>query len=369
MKQPSRTHRNQRLSRNPHRQQQVLEVTLQADKERRIRMRHNAVLFVKVIALAALSAGVWVGAQQALRRLIWENHFFYLSQLHVTTDGALTRDQILAAAGVVEGRNIFLYDLGKVRAALDKLPQVDRVEVDRTLPNQIDIEINERQPIAWIAAPGDIDPTASEHSFLVDKRGYVMRTRKLLQEYYSLPIITGVETGNLEPGRKVTDYEVQAALKLLQLTNDNTRWQIGSVDVSKGYCLVATDREHAKITFGLDNIDEQLATLYRLFEVIEPAHQIRTVNLFVQRNIPVTYVEPGAPDGADADSTPPPIAASDQAKPGDKATDKTSTGKSKADPKDNKTSAKSSSTPSPAKKSESTSKFIKKPFRAQANGQ
>ena len=30
-----------------------------------------------------------------LRRLIWENHALYLSDIRVTTDGTLTRDQIL----------------------------------------------------------------------------------------------------------------------------------------------------------------------------------------------------------------------------------------------------------------------------------
>src|SRR5262249_50899415 len=155
-------------------------------------------------------------------------------------------------------------------------------EVDRTLPNRIDIEVTERQPIAWVAAPGDSDPTSSDRSFLIDGRGYVMRTHKLLPDYYSLPIITGVETENLVPGQKVTAFEVVAALELLRLNSDNTRWQVRNIDVAKRYCLVVTDRAHARVTFSLDHIDHQLARLYRLQEIIDPSREIRTVNLFVE---------------------------------------------------------------------------------------
>ncbi len=57
--------------------------------------------------------------------------------------------------------------------------------------------------------------------------------------------------------------------------------------------MVVTDRTHAQITFGLDDIDKQLTKLNRLLEYLEPQHrEIQTVNLIVERNIPVTFFEP-----------------------------------------------------------------------------
>ncbi len=403
MKQAPRPYRNQRLFRpKQRRQQHLLEVSLRADKEREIRIRRAVAIIFKVVLFAALSVGVWRGTKEGLRRLIWENRSFYVSDLRVTTDGTLTREQILTTGGIVEGRNIFLLDLTKVRAALDALPQVERVEVQRTLPNRIDVEVTERQPIAWIAAPGDTDPTASDRSFLIDARGYVMRTRKLLPDYYSLPIITGVETENIVPGKNITApivptsrepdgsvavlrqaimaSAVHSALEMIKLNADSTRWQVRSIDVSKGYCLVVTDRSRAVITFALERIDQQLTRLYRLLDVIEPTHrEIQTVNLFVEHNTPVTFNDPHPEEPVPPVGTPPTKA--DPAKPADKsataAKDKTAKEKSsgatatpipvkRAEAVTPKKTKSKDTTPSTVKKTDAVS--VKKPFRLQANG-
>jgi len=394
MKQAPRPYRNQRLFRpKQRRQQHLLEVSLRADKERELRIRHAAALIFKIVIFSALAVGAWVGTKQGLRRLVWENRTFYLSDLRVTTDGTLTREQILTTGGIVEGRNIFLLDLAKVRNSLDALPQVEHVEVQRTLPNRIDVEVTERQPIAWIAAPGDTDPTASDRSFLIDARGYVMRTRKLLPDYYSLPIITGVETENIVPGKRltapvapsvresdgsvavlrqgITAATVQAALDLIKLNADSTRWQVRSIDVSKGYCLVVTDRSRALITFGLDNLDKQLTRLYRLLDVVEPTRkELQTVNLFVERNTPVTFTEPPSEEPV------PPVGAAPAkpdaaAKPGTNAGNKPS-GASTPMPVRRAESVASHATPAKTRSKDSGKKTgneaLKKPFRLQGNG-
>src|SRR5256885_604870 len=69
-----------------------------------------------------------------------------------------------------------------------------------------------------------------------------------------------------------------------------TRFQIREIDVSKGYCLVVTDRNHSRVTFGFDNLDTQLQRLEQFLIYSEDAHrELATVNLLVQRNIPVTF--------------------------------------------------------------------------------
>ena len=259
-----------------------------------------------MILVAGVIAGIWIGGREGLQRYFWHNPALFLTEFNAESDGTLTKAQIMTTAGVRKGENIFLTDLAAARQALDKLPQVERVDIQRTLPNRIDITITERQPIAWVVSKNDIDPTASEHAFLADARGFVMKSRKLLPTYYHLPIISGVETENLVAGQKVTTMEVQAALQLLQLNADSTRWQVRNIDVTKGYCLEVTDRNRALVTFGLDKIDGQLTRLYRLLDYLqnqEPKQDIRTVNLFLERNVPVTFVEPVEPDPITPETT------------------------------------------------------------------
>jgi hypothetical protein len=72
-----------------------------------------------------------------------------------------------------------------------------------------------------------------------------------------------------------------------------TRFQIREIDVSKGYCLVVTDKNHSRVTFGFDNLDLQLRRLEQFLIYSDDAHrEIATVNLLVQRNIPVTWAKP-----------------------------------------------------------------------------
>ncbi|OLD27778.1 MAG: hypothetical protein AUJ04_03235 [Acidobacteria bacterium 13_1_40CM_3_55_6] len=87
--------------------------------------------------------------------------------------------------------------------------------------------------------------------------------------------------------------EVKAALELLRLSTRSfmqTRFQIREIDVSKGYCLVVTDKNHSRVTFGFDNLDTQLQRLEQFLIYSDDAHrELATVNLLVQRNIPVTF--------------------------------------------------------------------------------
>jgi hypothetical protein len=54
--------------------------------------------------------------------------------------------------------------------------------------------------------------------------------------------------------------------------------------------MIVTERSRAKITFGLEKIDDQLDRLAAVMEHVESSNrEIQTVNLMVQRNTPVTF--------------------------------------------------------------------------------
>ena len=40
-----------------------------------------------------------------------------------------------------------------------------------------------------------------------------------------------------------------------------TRFQIREVDVSKGYCLLVTDKNHTQVMFGFDQLEKQMQRL------------------------------------------------------------------------------------------------------------
>jgi cell division septal protein FtsQ len=294
--------KNVRVSNKRMRQHQhLLDVTVRQSKERLRRARTIFFGAFKVVFIIALIVGSVVGIKEALRRFVWENPDYLLSDITYRTDGTLTREDVLKSAGVVEGVNIFKLDISAVRDAIAALPPVDRVEVQRLLPNRMTIRIVERNPIAWVTNRADEDPITSERAYLIDAHANAMKPRGPRHQFIHLPMISGFPVENLADGQRVTDYKVQAALELVRLNADNTRWQIKNVDVATGYSLIVTDNRRIKLTFNLDGLAKQLSRLDALFTRLgDREKELQTVNLFGERNTYITYqppvIDPTAPE-------------------------------------------------------------------------
>src|SRR2546421_8249479 len=117
--------RNQRVS-NPRqrKQQHLLDVKVRARKATQHRNRRVLVFMSKIVLAAAVCSGSVFGARVAMRRFFFENPDYRLAMIDVQTDGSLLRDQVLKAADLREGENIFQVNLAQVHHVLQKLPQV-----------------------------------------------------------------------------------------------------------------------------------------------------------------------------------------------------------------------------------------------------
>jgi len=297
-KQPRTGNRRVSTSRQ-RRQQHLLDVKVRAHRVSHHRNRRILLVVSKILLVIAVCAVLYYGVRTSLSRFFFDNPDYRLSTIAVRTDGTLQRDQILKAGGLHEGLNIFSVNLARVHDRLQQLSQVDEVQVERKMPNEIDINVTERKPIAWITSEKAVtDPFASDAAFLVDARGVLMKEKKLLPEYLALPLITGCSSEALVPGKTVDSLEAKAALELLRLTTTSfmqTRFQIREVDVSKGYCLLVTDKNHTRVMFGFDHLDVQMQRLEQFLVYSDDSQrQIETVNLLVARNIPVTFARPAS---------------------------------------------------------------------------
>ena len=292
--------RNRRISNlRQRRQQHLLDVKVRSRKVTQHRNRKVLVALSKLVLVAGFCVAVYLGALEGAKRFFFENPEYQLKTIEVQTDGTLQRDQIVEVADLHEGENIFKINLARVHDRIQQLPQVDDVQVVRKLSGEIDIRVVERKPVAWLTSEKEFsDPFVSDAAFLVDARGVLMKQKKLLPEYLGLPLILGCSSESLEAGKVVESSEAKTALELLRLSVRSfmqTRFQIRDIDVSKSYCLLVTDKNHTRITFGLNNLEEQLQRLEQFLVYCDDSKQeLETVNLLVQRNIPVTFTRPPA---------------------------------------------------------------------------
>ncbi len=287
--------RNRRVSNmRQRRQQHLLDVKVRSRKAAQHRARKALAVLSRVILLAAVCAAIYAGTREAARRLFFENPDYQLKTIEFQTDGTLQREQILNAADLREGENIFRINLGRVHDLIQQLPQTDEVQIMRKLPSEIDIRVVERKPIAWITSEKEIsDPFASDSAFLVDARGVLMKEKKLLPEYLGLPVILGCSSESLEVGKVVESSEAKTALELLRLSARSflqMRFQIREIDVSESYRLLVTDKNHSRVTFAYNDLETQLRRLEQFLVYCDDSKQeLATLNLLVQRNIPVTF--------------------------------------------------------------------------------
>jgi cell division protein FtsQ len=303
-KPPARNQRNS--SRRQRKHQHLLDVKVRSRAASRHRTRAVLACISIVLLVATAAGGIVYGGREALRRFFWQNPDYNLAEISFHSDGPLTRDQALEASDLREGVNIFTVNLSAARKGLMALPQVERADLERILPNKISIDVAERKPVAWVTGKEDADPSADPGAYLIDHNGILMRMKTQVRDYYHLPVICGLAVENYEEGDTVDLPEVRAALQLIHLVGENpARYQVRSIDVSKGYCLVVTDERHAAITFPLDNLEVELNRLGLLYASVDAdKREIQTVNLLVQRNVPVTFVPPPDTSGTDDDSTP-----------------------------------------------------------------
>src|SRR5262249_553808 len=292
--------RNRRLSNTRQRRQQhLLDVKVRSRRATQHRVRSAMGVLWKILLLAGLCTVGYVGTREAAARLFFANPDYQVKTIELQTDGTLQREEVLKAADLHEGENIFSVNLAQIRDRIQQLPQADEVEVVAKLPNEIDIRIVERRPIAWITSETEItDPFTSDAAFLVGRRGVLMKQKKLLPEYLGLPLILGCTSESLEAGKVVESPEAKAALDLLRLTVRSflqTGFKIRKIEISKIYLFVGTDKNPGRVIFGLNDLEKQLRRLQVFLDYCENTKQeLKTLTLIAEQNIPVTFTTPAA---------------------------------------------------------------------------
>src|SRR3984957_9008648 len=133
-----------------------------------------------------------------------------------------------------------------------------------------------------------------ESAHFANRGGMLLKTKALAPEYLGLPLIIGVDLSNCQAGQPLERDDVKAALDLIRASTEilQGRFQIQSIDVSKGYCLTVTDKQRASVTFGTDELESQLHRLGTVLNYCDKnSRELQTVNLMAQRNVPATFVE------------------------------------------------------------------------------
>ena len=113
-----------------------------------------------------------------------------------------------------------------------------------------------------------------------------------------MPVLTGVNTAELRPGRAINSPKVTAALRLIAGFERSPMAglvDLKSVDVSGTDVLQLNTGQGSRITFAMDRLEEQLRDWRRVHDYgRKTGKAIRTLDLSVTNNAPVLWLEASA---------------------------------------------------------------------------
>jgi len=282
----------------------VLDVKLRSDQVRQSRLRLTAILFGVLFGTVLGAYALWRGGEWLLNRAIYENPAFAIHDIEAQSDGHITPQLLQRWANVRPGQNLLALDLGRVKRDLEMVPVIATVSVERILPKTLRIRVTERDPVMQVNVPrtnavGDLEALV----FHLDAAGVVMqpldprqRVTPFLTPDDSLPILSGLLQADLRPRLPVTSPAVKAALQLAaQFAYSPMAGLVDlrRIDVSTPDVLVVTTRQGSEVTFGLENIEQQLM---RWRVVHEEGFRMRkghlaTLDLSVANNAPAQWLD------------------------------------------------------------------------------
>jgi len=307
-----RQSKNRRLNRG-----RVLDVKLRSEQVRATRTR-LAIMAVSVPVFTIFGLYLlWRVGDWGLDKFVYENAEFAIQRVDVQTDGVIAPDQLRNWSGAKLGANLIALDLASVKRNLELEPVIDSVSVERILPRTLKIRVTERKPIAQVHMPRPDGARGVVISvFQLDSAGVVMQPLDPRMSVIplsqmkdgGLPVITGLNVSQLQQGHRVTLPQAQAALQLISAFGHSPMAglvDLRRIDVSAPGVIVITTGQGGEITFGLQNLEQQLRRWRVIYDLgLRSNKAIASANLAVANNVPVRWMEMNAaPVAAPRNST------------------------------------------------------------------
>ncbi len=224
--------------------------------KRKQRRRGRFGFLYKVLSIAIILVAVIMGCAV----------FFRVDKIEVSGQSRYTAEQIIEAAEVEQGDNLFALDKFKTsKQILTRLPYIDGVSISRRLPDGLMISVTECAPAAAIEAEG---------AWWILNAGGKFLERTDINGATGLAVITGLTPIAPMVGTKLEVSEEQAAKlgslsKLFQaLESRSMTAQTGSFDLTADNVILMgyTNRFTVKLPMSGTDFSREMKTIQAAVE-------------------------------------------------------------------------------------------------------
>ena len=182
---------------------------------------------------------------------------FSIREIQVEGNKRVASKEIIGAAHIPRGENIFRVNLKEAAARVKRIPAVKEVAVVRCLPNRIKIRIWEREAIALV--PG------KDGFYALDEAGVCIGKARA---DCPLPVITGTGAAP-PPGKSLTTEGYRTAVTVLKAFDAKLTARLAEVHVTPYQVIELFTNDGVKVYLGRpEKIAEKGLVLLRLLDAL-----------------------------------------------------------------------------------------------------
>jgi cell division protein FtsQ len=205
-------------------------------------------------ALAIVAVASLLGAGALGVRWLLTSPRFAVAEVEVRGTSRLAAAEIVAAAGIRPGVNLWRIDARAVAAGVESLAAVRRAEVIRTLPNRVTIVVEERRPFTLLHAG---------RLHWIDEEG-VRVASEARAVTVSLPVISGLTDEEIAAASRAPSERVLTGVRLIRTllrAGSPLVAQISEVDVGRTDGPVLYTVDGIEVRLGADEWDARIPRL------------------------------------------------------------------------------------------------------------
>lgn len=279
-------------SRNRHKQINILHTTTTKKHTNKQLVQLVVWCGLTLAMVIAVATTLHFGINFALNHVLYNNPHYTLNKIEIEPRGRFSERLVRQASGLEPGQNLWSLNLRQITRDLNKLPSVSSARVERHFPDKITISIKERVPVVKIYGL-NVDLNTRE-MFYLDSQCVVLKPRND-ESVPLMPEIIGLTDAELDPGMKLEQSTLTRSMEILDAIEHSRLHQtidIRTINLSDPLSITMVTRNDMSITFRLDCVDQQLARLLQIVEYPDfQTHQIRSVDLTPDFNVPVTFAQ------------------------------------------------------------------------------
>jgi len=220
------------------------------------------------IGVVSFSGALIVVGGALVVQLLLASDQFRIEEICVQGGRHLSVEQVVALSDIRTGLNTFELDLDLIGRKVAENPWVREAQVQRIFPRQVDIQIEERKPVAIINLG---------YLYYLDDRGEVF---KVLESDDSLdfPVVTGFDYQKIEQRDQRSAADLKQIVALLADLKGRQKFSLQQIsevhrEKSGGFALFTLDAG-VKVRLGRGAFSKKLDRLERIYAELQPRLQI-----------------------------------------------------------------------------------------------